>query len=298
MEKTVQAAVVVGKIGLAFVMAFVLTLIGMIPVVAMLAVGQGDGADGTLTIEKLVSDPTFVYGSTIAQAVGFIAAVPLMYALFERRNRWPIGWKKRGATADLLRGAMMGIVLMSAIFAVMWIGGAVRIVSFSLDAPIGRELAAYVLFFALVSLNEELFSRGYVQGLIRHRFGAIAAVGCSSLFFALMHAFNPGALAHPLPLFNIWVAGILLGICREVSGSLWLPIGLHWTWNYVQGNIFGFEVSGTKVIAPLKLEPLGSSVWSGGSFGAEGSLIATVVMATAIWYLWIRSSKRRGIEAK
>jgi len=286
MNLTKQIAASVGKIALAFIFAFVLTLIAMVPVAAIIVVRFGTDTGAGVTLEKMLGDPVFTYGSMVAQAIGFAAAVPIMYALFERRHRWPIGWTKRGAVSDLFRGMGIGVVLMTAIFIVMLVCGAIRIESFRTDAAVWGDMAAYLGLFALVAFNEELFSRGYVQGLVRYRFGRSAAIVCSSLFFALLHSFNPGAFEQPLPLINIFIAGVLLAVCREISGSLWLPIGLHFTWNYMQGNVFGFEVSGTKVVSPVEIAPSGSAVWSGGSFGAEGSLTATIVMLAAIWYMW------------
>jgi len=293
MRKAGQIAITGGKIILAFLMAFVLTLAAMVPVVAVIAIRPEGVAGTSFTLDRLLSDPTFVYGSMIAQAVGFIATVPVMYAWFERRQGWSVGWRKRGALGDFGKGAGIGIVLMTAIFILMTAGGAIRVDEVRADANVWGGMASYLLLFALVAFNEELFSRGYVQGLIRHRFGPAAAVICSSLFFASLHAFNPGALAQPLPLFNIFIAGILLGLCRELSGSLWLPIGLHWTWNYMQGNVFGFQVSGTPVQSPIHIEPVGGAIWSGGSFGAEGSLAATLVMLVAIGFIGRRAIRRK-----
>lgn len=292
MKTIQQIAIVAGKIVLAFIVAFLLTLLAMIPVVAIVGIGLEDGRGVSWTLERLLNDPAFLYGSMIAQAAGFIAVVPIMYALFERKAGWPIGWRQRRAAAELFKGAGIGIVMMAAIFLLMLAIGAVQVQHVRTDSAVLGELAAYLLLFALVSLNEELFSRGYVQGLIRHRFGPAAAVCGSALLFALLHASNPGALAQPLPLFNIFAAGLLLGVCRELSGGLWLPIGLHWTWNFVQGNVFGYEVSGTAVASLLEVETTSSAVWSGGSFGAEGSPIATAVMGVVIWLLLYRGRRK------
>lgn len=294
-----QIAGMVGKVVLAFVFAFVLTLIAMVPVLLIAAFGGirlPDSGDLSAAIDSLLHDPVFVYGAVAAQAAGFTAAVPIMYALFERKTGWRVGWKREDAIRDLLRGAGLGVALMTAIFLTMLASGAVHIRGFRVEPAVWTDLAVYLLLFAIVSINEELFSRGYVQGLVRHRFGATAAVLCSSLLFALLHALNPGALEHPLPLINLFAAGVLLGVCREWSGGLWLPIGLHWTWNYVQGNVFGYEVSGTPVASLLDIEPAGRTIWSGGAFGAEGSLIATIAMAVGVWLLWRTSGRRASVR--
>ncbi|MDF2660456.1 MAG: family intrarane metalloprotease [Paenibacillus sp.] len=284
MHMTKYAGIVIGKIALAFIFAFLLTLVAMIPVVAVVGLtGSGDW-----TLDAMLSDPSFTYGSMIAQAAGFMAAVPLMFVLFDRKAGWSLGWRQRGAMKELLRGSVLGIVLISIVFVLMLAVQSVRITGVATGAAVWTELAGYLLLFALVAINEELFSRGYVQGVIRHRFGPAAAIICSSLFFSVLHAFNPGALANPLPLINIFAAGLLFGISREVTGGLWLPIGLHWTWNFVQGNVYGFEVSGTDVESVLRLESSGPAALSGGAFGAEGSLIATAVIGAAAYWIWKR----------
>lgn len=287
MHAALRMLAIAGKLALSFLVALVITLLAMIPVVALLGLTGG----GEVSLQALLDAPFFLYGSMIAQAAGFTGAVVLMVVWFERKAGWKIGWRQQGAVRKLFEGAGLGIVLMSAIFLAMLLVGAVRIEGGSAAGASISGLAWYLLLFALVSLNEELFSRGYVQGLLRHHYGPVAAVLCSSLLFALLHSFNPGALDHPLPLINLFVAGVLLGVSREVSGGLWLPIGLHWTWNFVQGNVYGFEVSGTEVPSLLHIEPSGAALWSGGSFGAEGSLIATLLMTAAIWLLWKNRQK-------
>jgi membrane protease YdiL (CAAX protease family) len=135
-----------------------------------------------------------------------------------------------------------------------------------------------LLSFTAVAINEELFSRGYVQGLIKYHFNTKAAVIVSSLLFALLHSFNPGVFNNPLPLLNLLLAGVLLGVSREVSGGLWMPIGIHLTWNFFQGNVYGFAVSGLEVESVIRLEQTGNAIISGGSFGAEGSLLTSLIL--------------------
>ncbi|MNZ88491.1 CAAX amino terminal protease self- immunity [compost metagenome] len=126
-------------------------------------------------------------------------------------------------------------------------------------------------------------ARGYVQGLIKFHYGQNAAIVVSSLLFAIMHGMNPGTFDSPFPIINLTLAGVLLAVSREVSGGLWMPIGIHLTWNYFQGYIFGFQVSGTET-APALLETTitGSQALSGGSFGVEGSFITTLILILGI----------------
>ena len=83
-------------------------------------------------------------------------------------------------------------------------------------------------------------------------------------------------------------AGLLLGAIYKYSGTLWMPIGVHWAWNFSQGNIFGFKVSGTDAGSSLLYSDVSGSEWlTGGAFGAEASVIAVVVgAAVSAWLVW------------
>jgi len=108
-----------------------------------------------------------------------------------------------------------------------------------------------------------------------------------------MHIAQPGATWWSSLAIAI-EAGLLLGAAYKLAGNLWLPIGIHWAWNFVQGNIFGFEVSGSDAgEALLQATVEGPEIFTGGAFGAEASVIAVIVgMAMSIWFI-IRCSKKQ-----
>jgi membrane protease YdiL (CAAX protease family) len=58
-----------------------------------------------------------------------------------------------------------------------------------------------------------------------------------------MHAGNPGMFESILPPLNLFLGGLIIGLIREKTGSLWIPIGFHWTWNLIE-ELFGFATSG------------------------------------------------------
>ena len=81
-------------------------------------------------------------------------------------------------------------------------------------------------------------------------------------------------------------AGLLLGSAYKWSGTLWLPIGIHWSWNFFQGPIFGFAVSGNETPSLVKSVIDGPAWLTGGAFGAEASVPAFVVgLAFAIVFM-------------
>jgi hypothetical protein len=98
-----------------------------------------------------------------------------------------------------------------------------------------------------------------------------------------MHLGNPNI--GMLPLANLFLAGIFLGVYRIHKNNLWFPIGAHLMWNYLQGPIYGFEVSGNKINSLFEQKLKGHEVLTGGNFGYEGSIILTVFLIISIYLM-------------
>ena len=83
-------------------------------------------------------------------------------------------------------------------------------------------------------------------------------------------------------------AGLLLGAAYKWAGTLWLPIGIHWAWNFAQGNIFGFAVSGEKAGESLLQARIEGAGWlTGGAFGAEASVVAVMAgLLLSAWFVY------------
>jgi hypothetical protein len=94
---------------------------------------------------------------------------------------------------------------------------------------------------------------------------------------------------------NIALAGVAFALAYRATGSLWLPIAYHFMWNYAQGPLLGLPVSGMTFHALAEASPAGPPLWTGGAFGAEGGLVATVVLVVSIAGLaWYRGLGVRG----
>lgn len=275
---------VAGKI----LLCLLVTLIVAFPLVSVTFVylWKTGVIDTTQLFEQVSTDYvlTIVFG--IVQAIAFILSTFTVYMLFERRKRWRLGWQSQSRFAETAKGMLIGIGLISLAFVSIWIVGGLTVTDFQWNNAVIRSIGLFALLFAFVAVSEELFARGYVQGLIKCHFGTGPALVVTSLLFAALHALNPGVFASPLPILNLFLAGLLLGVSREVSGSLWLPIGFHFTWNLLQGSVIGFPVSGMQVESVVVLETAGSNIVSGGSFGAEGSVMTTVVLLVGTFLLY------------
>src|SRR5699024_11748572 len=104
----------------------------------------------------------------------------------------------------------------------------------------------------------------------------------SELIFSIVHGTNPHVAL--LGLVDIALVGLLFAFMFDVTNSLWLPIGYHITWNFFQGNVFGFAVSGLPSDSIYSIEQqTESTLWTGGSFGLEGGLLATIVIAISFF---------------
>ncbi len=148
----------------------------------------------------------------------------------------------------------------------------------------GRPLLQSGCVFLLVAINEEATFRGYPFQRMVEGLGPWAAQLLFAAFFALGHWSNPGIQSAGPALkvvttLNIALAAVLLGLAYLRTHSLALPMGIHWAWNWTQGSLLGFPVSGTgSPIAPLKPLLNARPDWfTGGPVGLEGSLACTLV---------------------
>lgn len=148
------------------------------------------------------------------------------------------------------------------------------------------------VFFFFVAMFEETMCRGFLLGrMMDAGVDKFVALILSSALFSLLHLANPGFTA--LPFANLLLAGILLGSAYIYTRNLWFAITLHWFWNWLQGPILGFEVSGNKFgESLLTLDTTDNTLLNGGPFGFEGSLVCTVLMLASI-FLIIRYYERR-----
>lgn len=148
-----------------------------------------------------------------------------------------------------------------------------------------KQLFSFTLFF-LVAVSEEIFFRGILFRMINRRWNIWAALVISALIFGGLHILNDNATLWSSIAIAI-EAGSLLGAAYAYSKNIWLPIGIHWIWNYTQGNILGFPVSGEDNVTSIITPEISGPQWlTGGSFGAEASVISAVIgLLISLWFI-------------
>jgi membrane protease YdiL (CAAX protease family) len=217
---------------------------------------------------------------------------------FHFNQRW---WTDFGFGLSLGAGLMALIFLIE--LAAGWISVNGVFVTQNPETPFLLAIIIPLIIFLVVGFYEELFSRGYqltnlAEGLtgkiIKPRTAILLAILFSSAVFGVLHASNPHAsIASTL---NIGLAGIFLAAGYVLTGQLAISIGLHISWNFFQGNVFGFPVSGGDFRSAtfIQIQQGGPSLWTGGFFGPEAGLLGTIAMILGIiiTMLWIK--KRYG----
>ncbi len=192
-----------------------------------------------------------------------------------------LGWSRRWA-AQAAGGVALGVALMALTAVVGRAFGAFHWVRTPGGGSGGLLLGLWL--YAAVAFNEELLFRGYAFFRLKDGAGALPAILVTSALFAAAHWDNPGmsGVTRVWAIVNIGLAGLLLGLCAWRSGGLALPMGLHLGWNWTQGSLLGFGVSGTEAKGYLTPVFDGRPDWlSGNAFGLEASLPCALLCAAA-----------------
>ena len=212
--------------------------------------------------------------AALAATVLAWAAYVLYVRLVERRAVAELGW--RGGPLELARGAVAGGALFSAAIGVLALAGAYRITG--MNAP--ATMALPFVYALAAAVLEEIVFRGVIFRLIEASLGTWIALVVSAALFGLGHAANPHASALAVVAVGV-EAGILLGAAFVLTRRLWLAIGIHAGWNFVQGGIFSVPTSGVPFRGLFESTLAGPAWLAGGAFGVEASAVAVLLCVAA-----------------
>lgn len=239
--------------------------------------------EGSVPLKLLVNASAMFVAALAAGwiAARFLEQLSLNSLGLVLKGRWPL---------NLAMGILIGGITVSIAAGMAWLLAGTEFVwsNFSSDQII-RSLAVSGVIFLIAATAEELVFRGYIfQTLIRADQTIIAFI-FTSILFAMVHQGNPGA--NIVGWANTFLAGIWFGVACLKSRDLWFVSGMHFAWNWLQGSLYGIEVSGLTQIAPhpiLKEIETGPAWIGGGTYGLEGGIVTTIALiisTIAIWFL-------------
>lgn len=286
-ETRTERLLAVRALAFFFILNFMLTAVGVLVgalIVALVAppknanfvvaygqalIQAGGAADGPL-------NPMALGGAIIGFGAA-IGAVFISQKYIRGESILDLGLRYyKVAPLDMIAGLLFGPIAFAIVFVTERSAGyVVGTRGPTFDAG---QIIIYLLTFLLVAVSEEIVVRGYILRTLNTAWDGAIAIVASSVFWGLAHLLNPHS--SPIAALDITVAGLVFAYAYVISGRLWLPIALHFAWNFAEGVIFGFPVSGY-LLPNAIFQPYveGPNAVTGDGFGPEGGVIMMLALA-------------------
>lgn len=261
----------------------------VIPFILKIAIFQSVGSFvAGLDIRNLPSQTTDEQSLIIVvfDLIGTVLLIWLFVKYVDKKDFVWLGFYKSHVLKDTIIGILIGFVIMALGLALLIFNHQITIksVDFSFSG-----LSLTIALFVCVAIGEELLVRGYILNNLMASFNKYVALVLSSTLFAAMHLLNPNV--DILSMVGLFVAGLLLGLCYVLTKNLWLPIALHFSWNFFQ-SLLGFNVSGQDFYSLITTSFQRANDYNGGAFGFEGSILSIPFQVTAMVYIFAKFGNR------
>ena len=218
------------------------------------------------------------------------AAVAATYCMTRFINRKPfksVGFSLHpGVFREVGSGCLLGFLMTTGIFLIEFGLGFIHLSSLEISASrIAWAIGSSLMIFAAGACVEELLFRGYLFQTLMQGVTFLPAMLLMATFFALAHAQNPKVSVFGL--INVAFAAIWFSFAYLKTRSLWLPIALHFSWNFCQTTLYSFPTSGIAFQEQkiFSLVQTGPDWITGGSFGPEGGALATLALLICTVYI-------------
>jgi uncharacterized protein len=250
-------------------------------------------AGGLFTLTSMGSaafNQTLLNSVTLALFIFELVGIVLVICFRRYIDRRPVkslGFQWQTFQPDALTGFCLGLALLGT-------GSLVLLASNNLEwtdahfAP--ADLFIGLVLMIVIAFTEEMVFRGYILDNLMESMNKWAALGVSAALFTFVHGSNPGISF--IAVINLALAGLLLGINFIYTRNIWFAICFHFSWNFLQGPVLGYEVSGLPLQSVLQPSLHGPWWVTGGSFGLEGSFVATGLLLFALLLLYAAYEKR------
>lgn len=250
-----------------------------------------------LVFPALQGDWEWIFAG-ISSFLAITLSVYLARRLLDKRSFTSLGLVWNGqAVRDLLFGIAVPALMMGLVYLVEVSAGWLNFEGFAWEFASAPQAAAEItimgFYFVIVGWQEELLSRGYWLQNMAEGLNLYWGVLISSVIFALAHLANPNISV--LAVLGLVLAGLFLAYAYMRTRKLWLPIGLHIGWNFFEGSVFGFQVSGLEDLPRLIHQSVqGPEIITGGAFGPEAGLVMLPSLALGVLLIWWYTRKPGG----
>lgn len=265
------------------ILAVDLAVVEVLSQMAALIITQLFGASG----------PAFQDVAYYSKALFVIPVLLLGARYFEKRSFAEVGFAPRHVWQNILLGLAISATVIGLTTLILALAGWYHVEGVQNGVSDTVEtLLSGLLLYCIIAIQEEVIFRGILFRLLERGLGSWVALGISALTFGWFHIANPGA-SWISSLAIALEAGITLAAAYMLTRNLWLCIGLHWGWNFFEGTVFGFNVSGNSPSVLVQSYTTGPSIWTGGEFGPEAGLI-TVILSAVVFSVLLFLAARRG----
>lgn len=236
----------------------------------------------------------------LVSAVAISGSIYISRRILDHRTFVSLGQRvDKQALLDILFGILLSAVMVATLFFLEWAGGWLEVESFAWSVErwpdILATLGIMLLVFGIASWSEELLARGYWLQNLSEGLNLFLGVLISSILFSIAHTYNANVSWHAY--LGLFLSGLFFAFCYVRTRQLWLPIGVHLGWNFFEGNVFGFPVSGSYYYQLIRQSSGGPELITGGAFGPEGGLILlpSLLVGTfiVILFTWDRTKEKK-----
>ena len=232
---------------------------------------------------QLISDmPEWMTIVTLISEVLLIVIVCLYCRFVEKRKLNTLGFKKKGAVLNYLKGMFFALVIFSVAYLICIVTKSITFDGLTQNIPV-VYIVGYFIGYMIQGMAEEVLCRGYLFVSLTRRYHVINSAIFSAVFFAMLHGMNVGV--DGFAIFNLFLYGLFAALLFADCENIWIVGAFHSVWNFVQGNLYGISVSGNKITSSIFTSTAadgGATVINGGTFGMEGGFAVTIVLIIAI----------------
>lgn len=264
-----------------FLLIYLLITIGVSSMVLVVAV---------LLFNNTASIHLF-YAAVLLNFSTGVLLVMLFRKMIDKETVKSLGLQWKGFGKERTAGFIAAVLMMTLMATVLWLMGLLQ--WFTIDVE-WQGMAYVFVALVLVAFVEELLFRGYVLQNLMHSMRRERALIASAVLFAVFHSMNPNF--NLIAFINIFIAGFLLGVNYIYTRNLWFSIFFHFSWNFIQGPVLGFDVSGIELPSLLQQNLRGSILITGGQFGLEASWLTTLTASLACIALYFIFQKKYPVQ--